>query len=296
MLSKASTHKPYPYDIPPAPQVDSITFERRDLWNALEFIRIEALLRSKIVWALYRKASQRKVKAAPEFKSREHWLQQHVALFGQNKFKLRGESSAAVRPLLGDETLRDRFAIGDGWAVLLGTHHRHLPFRNAFKYLPFWISDGIVDLSAMAKARERIPEWTIQLKDLQVEQTHYLYLRIDNAVEPQINLKELGRLLQERHKARTVVVGKPAINPITGEYTFPFHPRKDPPIRNILAWLKYFQCYDLRKSGLSIKETADRVYPNANNSTAKVKSATKRVQAMIQAAQNKDWPPKKHTS
>jgi len=44
MPSKAKTHTPCPYDLPPAPQLNSETFKKLDPWNALEFFRVEALL------------------------------------------------------------------------------------------------------------------------------------------------------------------------------------------------------------------------------------------------------------
>lgn len=57
MSIKARTVLPYPYDIPPPPtKLDTKKFSRRDLWNALEFFRTEALLRSKVVWTLYKEA------------------------------------------------------------------------------------------------------------------------------------------------------------------------------------------------------------------------------------------------
>ena len=152
--------RPYPYEIPPLPNLDLIRARpnRRDLWNALEFVRIEALLRSKSVWTLYQQACRRKSRVMPEAKSVEQW----IAWYGQNKLKLRGQSSAAVRALLWDETLWDRFDVVDGWAVLLGSHHRHLPVRHAL--VPtrfesaldhrFRTGEGIVDLSAFARSQK----------------------------------------------------------------------------------------------------------------------------------------------
>jgi hypothetical protein len=46
--------KPYPYKIL-APEVDEKTLSNISLWDALEFFRIEALLRSEVVQSLYKK-------------------------------------------------------------------------------------------------------------------------------------------------------------------------------------------------------------------------------------------------
>ena len=71
MPSKAKTHTPYPYDLPPLPDPTLIseTSDKRDRWNAWEFFRIEALLRSKAVWTLYKRASRRTGKSDPKVRT-----------------------------------------------------------------------------------------------------------------------------------------------------------------------------------------------------------------------------------
>ncbi len=292
---------PYPYDILPPPELDliSVTLNRRDLWDALEFFRIEALLRSKGVQDLYQRVRRLKGDVVPQVKNVQQW----IAWYGKGRVKLRGSASAVVRSLLWDETLRDRFIIGEGWAVLAGSHHRHLRLNlgrdvslisdpKDRKHLSSRISEGIVDLAALARVREYS---SIKLQEfLREEQTRFLYVRIDNAFAPEANIKELRRLLQDRHKAVTAPVEKPTIDPVTGEQSYPYHPRKDPPITEVRAWLKYLQCYDLRhRDGLTDDAIATKVYGNEESGGAEVKAkqAVRRFTLLIAAAEKNAWPP-----
>ena len=120
---------------------------------------------------------------------------------------------------------------------------------------------------------------------------HLLYLQINCAYPPEANLKVLRCLLQERHKAVKGYMGKPTIDPLTGEHTFPFHPRKNPPIRNVQAWLKYFQCYDLRTcQGLAYGQIARQIY-GAQHARDTAEKAVDRVERLIRAAEQNAWPP-----
>ncbi len=285
MHLKGNPPKPCPYDLPPAPQLGPESLKKLDPWNALKFFHVEALLRSEAVWDLYRKASRRKGNSDPQVRSLELWL----FLFGGDKpkLKLRGKASAAMRRLLGDGTLRYRFSVDDGWAVLLGSHHRFLTSCLCAPSPLFWISEGILDLAAL----HRSPDLYFDLKYLQEEQSRYLYLRIDGAVAPYGNIGALEPVLRKRYEALSLPVEKPTIDPRTGVCTHPFHPRKHPRIKDAHTWLEYFQCYDRRQSGLKPKEIAERVYPNDINALDKAKLGIRRVGKLIQAAEQNDWPP-----
>ncbi len=286
----------YPYDIPPPP-LNQIAkkFNRRELWNALEFFRIEALLRSKKVWTLFRKAPRRRRKAKPEVKSVHQW----IVLFGQNKFKLRGNSSSIVPEQIWDKTLRNRFALGDGWAILVGSHHRHLklnrtliPVQNekATEHSSIHLSDGILDLSALARRHNS----SFNREGLKEDQKRFLYLRIDCAVAPENTVKVLRRLLQDRHKDVTLPMEKPSVDPNTWEQTIPFHPRKNPPIDKVHIWLKYLQCYDLRhRDGLTYGAIGTQVYGNdeSGDSELHARQAVYRFTLLIAAAEKNAWPP-----
>ena len=204
-------------------------------------------------------------------------------------------SSSTIRRLLSDETLRTHVFIDDGWLVLWGAHHRYLrpdPYLNPPQRSRFDISDGILDLSALARAG-KLDLRTLS-HNLQEEQKLFLYLRINCAVAPEPSLKVIRSLLQDKHRAVTVHVGKPNIDPCTGMHTFPFHPRKDPPITEVHAWLKYLQCYDLRhRDGLTDDAIAIKVYGNEESGGAEVKAkqAVRRFTLLIDAAEKNAWPP-----
>jgi hypothetical protein len=207
MALKTNARKQYPYDIPPPPKPDQLSksFTTRDLWNALEFFRIEALLRSPSVWALYRRASQRVSRrtgdGCPEPKNKQQW----IAWYGENRVQKRGKECAHVRKLLWDETLRDHLSVADGWAILLGSHVRHLKLDlapnefmlsdpNDLKRSSFRISEGIVDLSALAREHKYSPS----LEELQKKPDRFLYLKIDTAIAPTAHIKNLSDLLKKR--------------------------------------------------------------------------------------------------
>jgi len=288
MPFKANTHKPYPYDIPPPPELDPETFKKLDLWNALEFFRVEALLRSESAQTLYRLVSQRRSKSGCPADRLERWK-----LLSSHVFKRKGETASTVSSLLRDNTLRDHLFIDDGWLVLWGAHHRYVrpdPWMKPSERFRFEISDGILDLSLLAQ-EGKLDERTL-LHNLHQEQKLFLYLKIKCAIAPETNLKALRPFLHQRHRAVMVHVGKPNIDPSTGEHTVPWHPRKKPPIKDYPAWLKYFQCYDLRKSGLKPEEIAGRVYPKDIDAVEKATQAVKRVKKLIEAAESNDWPPR----
>lgn len=300
MALKTNAHKQYPYDIPPPPKPEQISkaLNKRDLWNALEFFRIEALLRSPTVWALYRNASQRASRrrgdACPETKNMQQW----VAWYGQSKVQLRGRACAHVRKLLWDGSLRDHKAVTDGWAILLGSHHRHLKLdmgpmvsllldKNDERRSSFRISEGVEDLCILAREYNYSPS----LQELQMEPRRFLYLKIDPVVAPTANIKNLSDFLKKHHKSVMATVEKPTIDPITGEQTIPFHPRTPPPITDVCAWLKYIQCYDLRHlQGFTYGQIATEVY-GSNRLRETAEKAVIRVEQLINAAQVNAWPP-----
>ena len=216
MLSGDKTYQPYPYSIPPAPQLDSESLKKLDLWNALEFFRVEALLRSESAQTLYRQISKQGDESVPTDRL-ERWklLTRHV-------FKRKGETASNVSRILSSNTLREDLFVDDGWLVLWGAHHRYLrpdPFLEPAKQSEYDISDGILDLSAFA--REGNLDWLKLRHDLEQKQKLFLFVRIECSVPPETNLKALRPLLRDRHKALTIHQGEPIIDPETGMHTFP---------------------------------------------------------------------------
>ena len=286
----------YPYALTPLPNPTLISeaSNKRDRWNAWEFFRIEALLRSGTVWKLYKRASQGKSNASPKVRSVEMW----TFLYSKNRLKLRGEGSAPMRRLLCNESLRKHFAVDDGWAVLWGSHHRYLRLTIDVALAPFEIAEGIIDLSVL----HRTPALSFELKNLEEDQSRYLYLRMDSGYDPSAICKALKPLLRERHAAITVPVEKPILDPGTSVCAVSFDPRNDPPITNSRAWVKYFQCYDLRFcEELSYGEIGKRVYGDYPGRSAQatkkrnsvyheVKRACTKIEKLIRIAETQSWP------
>lgn len=278
----------YPYDIPPAPKLDSKTLKNLDLWNALEFFRVEALLRSPSVWTLYQRTIRRKGKVVCPVEREERWQVLSSQVYKQNM------PASTARRLLADETLRSHLFIDDGWLVLWGAHHRYVtdPSLNPPQPSPFDISEGVLDLSALEQ--ECKLDWGTLRTNLQTKQNLNLYLKINCSVAPEANLQVLRSLLQNKHKVLTIKIGKPNIDPSTGIHTFPFHPRKNPPIKDYLAWWNYFQCYDLQHcKGLTYEAIGSRVYGNdeVGDTALHAQKAVYRVTRLIAAAEVNTWPP-----
>ncbi|MEE9271256.1 MAG: hypothetical protein V3V49_13470, partial [Candidatus Krumholzibacteria bacterium] len=185
--------------------------------------------------------------------------------------------------------------IDDGWLVLWGAHHRYVrpdPWVKPSEHSRFEISDGVLDLSLLAQAG-KLDEKTL-LHNLHQEQKLFLYLKINCAIPPETNIEGLRPFLRQRHGTVRIHVGKPNIDPSTGEHTFPWHPRKKPPINDYPAWLKYFQCYDLlRHHGQTPDEIATKVYGNEQSagSVDVVNKAVSRAAKLIAAAEQNAWPP-----
>jgi hypothetical protein len=277
-----------PYGIPSPPEPDTKSLRRRELWNALEFFRIEGLLRAPQLWDLYKAAviSTRRKHRMPRPMNVQQWTAWH----GTNTVKLLGEACANVRRLLWDNSLILKFAVVDGWAILLGSHHRYLKQRIMGEVLydtkappSAFISEGIIDLSISGQC-----EYT----DL-YHARRYLFLRIDNSVPPEANIKELRTVLNRFH-FKNLPIDQPTIDRITYEQTVPFHPRKNPPIKDICAWLRYMRCYDLWNfKGQTYEQIATEVYGDDDSfgDVDTVKKSISRVARLITAAKENRWPP-----
>jgi hypothetical protein len=275
MPFKPHAPKPYPFRIPSLPKLRSEKARKLDRHDVLRFFQIEALLRSEVVWALYRQAilRTRLRRTTPMVTDIELW----VSLFGKNKLKLRGEAHAPIRRLLWDESLRNQFGIADGWAVLIGSHHRYLrPRKPSFR-----IGTGIVDLSIL----HRRPPLEFRLEYLEKKQTRNLYLMIDSAEVTSSDLAVLKEVLLRRQQEARRSAGV----------------QKAPIIVDPYAWLRYLRSYDLHiKEGLSLDEIGRRVWEAPARRTAPaakerasarraITRAVKNVKALIDSAQRGPW-------
>jgi hypothetical protein len=142
-----------------------------------------------------------------------------------------------MRRLLWDDSLRERFHVEDGWAVLLGSHHRYLRPQS----ISFRIGEGIVDLSIL----HRREDLSFKLEYLNEDQSRYLYLMIDSAEVSLSDLRALQDLLRKRQK--TILSEAKLQAP---------HPVKD-----VTAWMLYLQSHDMhRYQGMSAENVGKNLY------------------------------------
>ena len=275
MPFKATTPKRSPFDLPSLPELD---YEKARLLAPLDmqrFFYIEALLRSEVVGDLYQQATlgTRRRRTAPSVKS----VQLLNFLLDENRQKLRGEANAPMRRLLWDESLREQFAVDDGWAVLLGAHHRYLRPRK----VPFHIGEGIVDLSLLYQAN---PHLEFRLKDLEKD-PRLLCVMINNAKVSSDDFKLLEGVLrqyQQREPSST-------------------KQQKAPNITDACAWLSYLRDYDLHiREGLSLDEVGKRTHGAPKDRTVQARAkrasarravtrAVRKVKDLIKSAQKGPW-------
>jgi hypothetical protein len=111
----------------------------------------------------------------------------------------------------------------------------------------------------------------------------YLFLQIDAARKPQPIINRLRPLLKERHEL---------LKQMARSQLFAFHHRlQKTPFNDIPAWLRYFQCYDLRHDqGLEYGPIALRMY-GTHKKRDNPEKAVARVEWAIEGAKDKNWPP-----
>ena len=208
---------PYPYPIRGVECPPDSVLERIDPWLILEFFRVEALLRSPTVQQLYR---------------------MHMS-------SLSSDPSLSTE---GNLLLFSRYGIS--WANINSVDHHFLLNPHPVQSLT---QAGITDMGAIIKDGQS-EFWNLTMKS---DTPQYVYLAINAAFPPETILKALKPVLKERNKLVWDPEGiwKPVTEVVTSlrgprgdaQYLVPYGPRKkNSPILNIKAWLKYFRCYDLR--------------------------------------------------
>ncbi len=253
-----------PYTLPPLPDLDSKDIKALDKRAVRKFLRIEGLLRAEVTWRLYESAVKQtcRKRSAPPVSSVGLW----TFLFGDGRLNLRGEADAWIRRLLWDESLQKQFGIEDGWAVLLGSHHRYLQPEA----VPFRIGEGIVDLSILHRSRDL----SFKLKYLKQEQSRYAYVMIDSAEVSSSDLRQLQDLLRKRQQQYSKGMGLIS----------------SPDMHDIEAWLRYLRCYDAHTyNGQSAAEVASHLYDapsglRLTNADRKRKRSSRR--QVVRACQN----------
>lgn len=304
MPAKSNRKKPEPYlwDILPVFLPDPAIEEELDRWNVLEFLRIEALLRSPQVMELH--------------KENLDFFEEVLNLQDTSeKFPIKIPLSVSLKDKLFME-----YRVMGGWQVLAGFHHRLLASPSMkVEFKGQWSADkqvelqseieifnsssGLLNLVPLYKKEKgfsgvfQVEERRILEETLLAKDPRYLWVRIDAAHPPTRILRELKKELVERHK--TINIPSPEIGNVLfisnsselwGVFQ-PTHPRKLPPRLNIKTWIDYFKCYDLHQNeGKSYGRIAIQVYDDSTKEDL-VKKAYKRVHKLIGYAEKNNWPP-----
>jgi len=278
MPFKAPTPKRSPFDLPSLPDLDHKKARLLDQRDMQRFFYVEALLRSEVVWKLYQEATLRARRRRTATSGKRMRVELANFLFIENRQKLKGEVNASMRRLLWDESLRERFAVDDGWAVLLGAHHRYLRPRKE----PFNLGEGIVDLTLLYRAK---PHLDFKLKYLENNPSRFLFLMIDSDIVSSFDLRTLKEILHGYQQQQLSDTG----------------PQKAPHIIDACAWLSYLRDYDLHvRDGLSLNRVGKHTHgaPIGRSGQAgkkrasarrKVTRAVRKVKDMIKSAQKGPW-------
>jgi len=291
----------YPYEIPPVISPDSTTAKKLDLWDILEFLRIEALLRSPRVTQFYKENQDffDVLKETKEIHDREPTFL----------------STLHMRNLALEGWLINEYEVGCGWLALRGVHHILL---QETQKLPDWMSSNnsaeylhqgyspILDLQPLYEKEEGFSEITGFRRESALEMSllnkepRFLWLRVDASFAPTKTLNEFKQQLQKHHQELQAIPYYKRCVPwaYAAEYgtaispSYPYHPTKKPPIKNVQVWLDYFRCYDLRQcKGKTYGQIAGKVYGDPKTKYDAAEKAVKRVSMLIHYAETNNWPP-----
>jgi len=302
MPAKPNQKKPEPYlwDILPVSPPDPAIVEELDPWNVLEFLRIEALLRSPQIMELY-----------------EENLDFFEELDKCRETSKQGTITIPPTLLLKDKLFTD-YRVNGGWQVLAGFHHRllkpslmvlhfknqvdsgeHAELQAAIEM--FNANSGLLNLEPLYKKGKGFSACGVdEPKNLDQaildKDPRYLWVRIDTAYPPTRIWKELKKELKKRHKTITVSAAE------FGNFVLftkssawgvfqPHHPNQKPPRLGLKTWFEYFKCYDLHQAkGKSFAAIAIQIFDDSNKNNF-VKKGYNRVGKLIHCAETKNWPP-----
>ena len=260
-----------PYKIPAVGLLSPAQKEKLDPWDCLEFFRIEALLRSAKLASIFSDTYQ----------------------IGKDKFGAR---------------LMEEFSISKGWRILQGGHHSLLgihsrEFAEFDKEMPIRQS-GVFNLDQLFTHpffQETLKSpGTYLKKEITKYDPQYLYLEINLMNYSKDILATLEEMITNRQQQirypekPETICDKNTKNSKWLKVSRPWHATKKPPtIRNVNVWLQYLRCYDLRHfDGHTFGSIAKEVYPPGGAGPRdRAEKAYVRVQRLIEAAEQNNWPP-----
>ena len=149
------------------------------------------------------------------------------------------------------------------------------------------IEKDIVDLQTLIHLGPS-PWWpkggaTELLHALQAPRPRFIHVRLDVSQTPSALIQALRPFLDAKHEQ---LLQSPAQEPLEQQH----RQNMKPAFREVEAWIKYFQCYDLRcRDQLSYVRIARKIY-GARCTQDRAKKAILRVKRVIRDAVAKNWP------
>lgn len=151
------------------------------------------------------------------------------------------------------------------------------------------VEDDILDLQIVVQLGPS-PWWpkggaTELLRALQVPRPRFIHVRLDVSKTPSALIQALRPFLEAKHKQ---FLQSQAQDPIEQWH----RQNMKPAFRDVQAWIKYFQCHDLRRRDqLSYGLIARKIY-GAQRARDKAEKAILRVERVIADAVANTWPPR----
>jgi hypothetical protein len=206
--------------------------------------------------------------AIQEFFRIEAWLRSKIVM---ELYRTEGRTTESDVKLM----VKCRF----NWNVLEGSHHRYLEAgNNRDTVVPgIWIL-SVKELTWLARAlspAEKAATSTLNQEIRQWVHDDVYWLCVDPALPPEVAVKVIRPILAQHHKPSRDAL-------------------KEPRAFDLVTWLDYLRCYDLRvREGISYDEIGGRVYP-AEVGEAKgdqARKAVMKIRSLIQAVERNEWPP-----
>jgi len=271
-----ASKKPFPYDLPLIQKFRSLGashFREHAYPLALEFFRIEALLRSETIMNKYENDPTCEEECPLDF----------------------------------------QYDVEFGWKILQGAHailllqddKPHAYLAQGIWDLSHWASEKEKEITQFFEDQKKQEsplgdEWKrfgryVYLSNLLMgklrkkenpEDRRELFLEIDLVNKPETIIKGLRPLIKKAHQDLIESRRRSGI--------YVNSRKKSPPTLQVKTWLDYFRCYDLRQcTEKSFSVIAKEVYNDTpiQRKTDQVQKAVKRVTTLIQNAESNNWPP-----
>ena len=264
--------KPYPYDLPLVEKLrrnDASFFKQTDPWDALEFFRVEALLRSSKFQKMY--ATGSRVDLLWKYGGQDFY---RCISDGIHERFLKPH-----KPIY----LRSFGEIGRGVTDLSGEVRSDL---NRIRQIE-WASSAIKEIGKERLRKWETKKWVTRFVKEILSSKRYAFLKIDNALPVESIIKVIRPYLHERQKKHKQEIQNDVL---ASGYWQEVNP-SNPPITNIKAWLDYFACYDVKiYTGISFGLIARKIYRNVEH-RERAEKAFDRVSRLIHYAEENHWPP-----